>query len=374
MRRAGPWPELAEGRVVHLVGRVTDQVFGFLGPATSALADSGVEQSVVLLDDLRFRHLLPRFHDSVELVLVPVARNPYRHWRELRKAFRDVLDAGVLKAVHLHGLLPCLVGASVARSSHAAAPLYFSPHGSKSLRPSMKKLGSALLWLLDTLFGGSAQRSIANIAAEARTLSGMTRQTVQLVESPVADAFFRARRNEARHPLIVTGNRIDNPRSAELFAQLAVLLGGETFRLSFNWIGTTDPGSMVRLKAANVGVFDVTNDHERATRLAAGWVYLAPGGTRGFPLFLVEAMAVGLPCVAIDTDTHRDVIKHGETGYLFRTETEVLHCIAELIDAQALRVRIGQAAREQAQQRFSEVRFRDSLFAAYGLPTPESTP
>jgi len=369
MRRAGPWPDMAASRVVHLVGRVTDQVFSFLGPATSALADSGVEQSVVLLDDLRFRHLLPRFHDSVELVLIPVERNPLRHWRQLRKAFRDVLEGGPLKAVHLHGLLPCLMGASFARSSHLAAPLYFSLHGSKSLRPPTN-LAHSILRVLRTLFGTSNQRGIANIPAETRTLSAMTRQAVELVESPVADVFFRVKRNEARYPLIVTGNRIDNPRSAELFAQLAVLLGGETLRLSFNWIGTADAGSMVRLKAANVGVFDVTNDQQRAARLAAGWVYLAPGGTRGFPLFLVEAMAVGLPCVAVDTDNHRDVIRHGETGFLCRTETEILHCIAQLIDVRALRMRIGQAAREEAQHRFSGMTFRDSLFAAYGMEAP----
>jgi glycosyltransferase involved in cell wall biosynthesis len=352
---------------VHLVGCVTDDVFGFLGPATAALAQSGVEQTVVLIDDLRFRRVLPRFHDSVELVLTPAVRNPFRRWWLSLAACREVLHAGPLKAMHLHGIVPCLIGASAARSLGAGVPLYYSPHGSKSLGP-LTALERPLLWAIRTLFGRATQRAIANAATEARTLTAMSRQSVELVESPVPDTFFGVKRNEARHPLVVTGSRMHSPRSAELYAQLAVLLGGETLRLSFNWIGAADPGSMVRLKAANVGVFDVVSDSERASRLAAGWVYLAPGGLRGFPSCLVEAMSVGLPCVALDTPFNRDVIRHGETGLLCRSEQEILACIAQLLDERALRMALGRAARNEARLRFSEAKFRDSLFAAYDLP------
>ncbi len=34
--------------MVHLVGRLTDEVFSFLGPATEALAGSGLAQTVVM--------------------------------------------------------------------------------------------------------------------------------------------------------------------------------------------------------------------------------------------------------------------------------------------------------------------------------------
>jgi glycosyltransferase involved in cell wall biosynthesis len=365
MRRAEPWSDRAVGRVVHLVGRVTDEVFSFLGPATQALAESGVQQTVVLVDDLRFRHLLPRFHDSVELVLTPAARNPVRRWQWALEAFREVLRAGPTKVVQLHGLLPCLIGAWVARRSGIEVALHYSPHGSTSRGP-LASAGTLLRWIA---WPGVPQRpALATLAAEGQAEATPPRHPVDLVESPVSAEFFAAARNEARRPLVVTGNHINNPRSAELFAQLAVLLGGEDLGLGFNWVGTVDHGSMVRLKAAQVGVFQARTASERASRLAAGWVYLAPGGTSGFPSLLVEAMAVGLPCVAVDTPYHRDVIRHGETGYLCRTEQEIVHCIAQLIDSQELRLQIGQAAREEAQQRFGETTFRDSLFAAYDLP------
>ena len=81
----------------------------------------------------------------------------------------------------------------------------------------------------------------------------------------------------------------------------------------------------------------------------------------------------GLPCVALDTPYHRGVITHGETGFLCRDEHAIVQCIAELIDSPLLRRRIGQAAREEARERFSALKFRDALFAAYELPIKTMT-
>lgn len=351
-------------RVIHLVGSMTDEVFSFVGPATAALSAAGVEQTVVLVDEVQSHHLLPRFHDSVQLVLTPGDGGRLRRWQRSLEAFHLVLRSTKIRALHLHGFLPCLFGLALVRQASIAAPVYYSPHGSRALGP-LWLVANMLLWTLQRLAGSRGHHSITNVAVEASRLPALTQHDVDLVESPVGSPFFEVARNESRHPLVVTGSRADNPRGAELYAQLAVLLGGDALRLSFNWIGRADAVSAQRLKAANVGVYDVITDNERASRLATGWIYLAPGGTRGFPLFLAEAMAVGLPCVAMDSDYHRDVIRHGETGFLCRNDAELMSCIAQLIDSPALRERIGQAARAEALQRFGEVRFRESLMAAY---------
>jgi glycosyltransferase involved in cell wall biosynthesis len=85
------------------------------------------------------------------------------------------------------------------------------------------------------------------------------------------------------------------------------------------------------------------------------------------PLFLVEALAAGMPVVALDAPHHRELLQDGETGFLCTTEEDLLDCIARLIDAPALRQRMGLRAREQAAARFSEEQFRDSLLKVYAL-------
>src|SRR6185503_9063605 len=121
---------------------------------------------------------------------------------------------------------------------------------------------------------------------------------------------------------------------------------------AFNWIGPVNSVSSARLQAANVGLHEAPDDAERASRLSSGWLYVALGGNRGFPLCLAEAMAAGLPCVAIDSPFHRDIVRHGETGYLCRSQTEIIDRIAQLIDTPPLRQRMGRAARTIARERF----------------------
>ena len=360
MRREPEPSALRAGRVVHVVGALTDEVASFLGPATLALARSGVEQAVVMLDQQRHRHHVVKIDEAAELVLAPWVRSPLARWRAMLDACRTAFAAAPVRAVHLHGLLPCIGGARAARAAGVRAPVFFSPHGSLG---TSRVLGALALSLARPLLGASGSSAIVNVRHE--TLAFERWKSVDLVESPVAEALFEVERNEARHPLMVTGGRSQGVRGAERFTQLAVLLDGEALRIAFNWIGSVDPVSRLRLTAANVGIFEPAGDAECASRLSAGWVYLAPGATRGFPMFLVEAMAAGLPCVALDCAAHRDVIVDGESGFLCASEHAMIQSIATLIDNPALRLRMGRAARAQARLRFGASDFQLRLLAAY---------
>lgn len=367
LRRDSRWSNSDGGRVVHVVGCITDEVYSFLGPATHALARSGLDQTVVMVDDVRYRHHLVDLHERAELVLSPSLRNPLRQWREVLKALRQTLASAPTRAVHLHGLVPCLVGAWVVRTAGHRAAIFYSPHGSRAMG-RFKWIGAPLLWLFKPLLQPGRSTAIVNVPQERPAFDKW--KSVDVIESPASEVFLDIERHEARHPLVVTGGREPNPRNAELLAQLAVLLTDDVLRIGFNWIGSVDAVSRQRLNAAGVGVFDVTSDAERAQRLASGWIYVAPGGTRGFPVFLVEAMAAGLPCVALDTPQHRAVIRDGETGFLCESERDLIGCIATLVDSAALRARIGQAARKEARERFGEGRFSTRLLAAYALDSP----
>ena len=101
--------------------------------------------------------------------------------------------------------------------------------------------------------------------------------------------------------------------------------------------------------------------------VSSGWLYVAHGRARGFPLHLAEAMAAGLPCVAIDSPMHRSLLRHGDTGLLCSDGEDMLRQVARLVDDRDLRAAMGRAARREAEQRFVQARFRDELLAAYDV-------
>jgi hypothetical protein len=252
-------------------------------------------------------------------------------------------------------------------------PVLYSPYGG-GVRVKLQPLAMLAHLLGRTGRGSATARAIAHGPAEADWLERQGQEPLAVVEGPVDRAYFDAVQHAARQPLIVSASRAGDVRGAEAFDQLAVLLGGDALGLGFNWLGPVDAVSAARLKAAGVGVFDATQHTERAIRLAAAWIFVGVAGKTGFPLCLAEAMATGLPCVALDTPAYRGLVRHGETGYLCRSQAEVIDRIALLADTATLRERMGRAGRAVARERFARARFEHTLFAAYDAVAPTAVP
>lgn len=77
-----------------------------------------------------------------------------------------------------------------------------------------------------------------------------------------------------------------------------------------------------------------------------------PSFTEGSPNVIKEALASGLPVVASRVGGIPDLVRHGETGFLFEAGNveELRECIATLAANEALRIRMGRAAREFVMQ------------------------
>jgi len=62
----------------------------------------------------------------------------------------------------------------------------------------------------------------------------------------------------------------------------------------------------------------------------------------------IEYGARGIPVIASDCEAYRDVIEHGVSGFLVRYEHEWLKYMSELAGDDALRAKMGEAARAMA--------------------------
>ena len=105
-------------------------------------------------------------------------------------------------------------------------------------------------------------------------------------------------------------------------------------------------------------------------------VFLYGSVYEGFGRVLVEAGAAGLPVVATATAGARDIVEQGRTGFLVPIEdaSALARRASELLADQALRRKMGAAAREIIPVKFSPEKMFDEIVsqwretAADGMP------
>ncbi len=131
----------------------------------------------------------------------------------------------------------------------------------------------------------------------------------------------------------------------------AVLVGsdsGDAWRS--RWRNDTPPGLRERVVFAGAVDDDTLAAHYRAADL-----FVAPSRYESFGLMFAEAMAWGLPVVALRAPGALDLVVDGETGLLTPPEDvpALAAALTRLLDDPALRLRLGAAARERAVARYS---------------------
>jgi glycosyltransferase involved in cell wall biosynthesis len=120
-----------------------------------------------------------------------------------------------------------------------------------------------------------------------------------------------------------------------------------------------------------VGVFDSVDG-----LLAAADLFISSSPEEGPSLALLEAMAAGLPTVAADTSGNREIVTNERDGLLVPAEDSgaLGAAISRLWDNPELAARLGAAARDRVEARFSLARMGDAhlkLFETLILSSPK---
>ena len=92
----------------------------------------------------------------------------------------------------------------------------------------------------------------------------------------------------------------------------------------------------------------------------------------GTPNVLLEAMASGLPVVATRVGGVPEIVRHGQTGFLYEPDDleGIAAALAELVKNSVLRSKMGQCARAYVEQNHSRERLPAYLSGLYQLALP----
>ncbi|MEM2238577.1 MAG: glycosyltransferase family 4 protein [Candidatus Caldarchaeum sp.] len=153
-----------------------------------------------------------------------------------------------------------------------------------------------------------------------------------------AIAHMREKRRTAPKLLIV-GDGVERPRLEKLANELGI--------------------------AENVEFLGHRYDVENYVKNAS--VVLVPSRYEPFGMPAAEAAAAGKPVVASSAGGLKEIVENGVTGFLFKTDdhTDLAEKVGKLLDDFSLRMRMGQAARERAFEKFTPEAVASQMLKVY---------
>jgi len=190
---------------------------------------------------------------------------------------------------------------------------------------------------------------------------------------PTSDARDRVRRHlgvSCDTPLLFYAGRLGNEKQPDfLLRSVAYLRKTHDFHLALAGGGPME--RELHSLAAQLGIADRVIfcgwiPHEQiADYYAAADVFVFPSTGDAMGMVLVEAMSLGVPCVAVDKFGPRELVIDGVTGLLVPfSEQAFAGAVGHLLDNPPLCRRMGQAARQRARDFAPDV-VADKLCGVY---------
>ena len=175
-------------------------------------------------------------------------------------------------------------------------------------------------------------------------------------------------------PLVVLASRMLWDKGIKEFVDAANILKLNGIEVRFALVGDTDsanPSGISRGQLerwAKSGVVEWWGWCEDMIEvLAKAHIVCLPSYREGVPKALIEAAACGRPIVTTDTPGCREIVRHGENGFLVpvRDSKALAVAIQKLIENPALRIKMGKRGRDIAVTEFSDEKVIRATLAVY---------
>jgi len=278
-----------------------------------------------------------------------------------------------IDVVHSHGLLVNILSrvASYLAGTHVSISTAHIPLNLKSGRQAQnvfEKMMIPYYLILDNLTSLFNDKIIAVSHAVRNDLieQGVNPEKIEVVQNGI-DVNFTGEHNCKRerrfenngNPIVGTITRLSPQKDLETLLKAAALVIKGVPNAKFLVIGDGEEREKLQSLAENLGLHDSVaflgyRDDARAL-LKTFDIFALSSLWEGLPIVVLEAMEAGKPVVATAVDGVREVVEHGKTGLLVKTERPDLMAdsVIKLINDPDLANRMGQRGRGRIKRFFS---------------------
>jgi glycosyltransferase involved in cell wall biosynthesis len=372
-------PRSSRAVKVLLMCAVDFTAWHFLRPLAKALLDAGYDVTIACSAG---KYVAQLEAEGLKVVINPIARsmNPVPHLAELVRTYR-LLRRSRFDVVHVHTPIAALVGrvaawaAGVPVKIYTAHGFYFHegmPPGKRRFHVMLEKLGARFGDFIMTVSGEDEKTAIAlgicrpdrietiyngvdverfaphHFTAQAR--EELRRRLGIAAEAQVIGFVGRLVREKGIIELVQALGQL-----APRFSKLRLLIVGDVLESDYD-AGKEEFIAQARQlgvleRIAFAGMVDDTRPY-----LAAMDIFCLPSYREGMPVSLLEAMAMGLACVATNIRGCREEIVDGVSGRLVapRDARALAEAFASLLENQQAARAMGEAARRRVLDKFDE--------------------
>jgi glycosyltransferase involved in cell wall biosynthesis len=289
----------------------------------------------------------------------PGMRSRISPWNDLKCCCKILKIAAALKpgVIHAHstkaGMIARIVGVLL------NTPVIYTVHG-WGFGPGRKRLQSIPVWLVECLLARIGNSFFVFVSRSdqhaGRLLLGIPEEKGRLIYNGMKDPGLRADPGATQRIVMTArvGHQKDHDLLLRAIAGMAVpvhllLVGAGTDAPEFvRQVQSYVQGTQHRLECLGPR-------HDIPEILANAGIFVLTSRYEGLPMSIIEAMSAGLPIVATDVGGVRELVTHGDNGFLVRPGSvdDVRDALTQLCSAE-LRSKFGAASRKRYEEQFRE--------------------
>ena len=336
-------------KVLHIVEAFGGGVFTFLVDLINQTCD---EYEIILACSIRPQtpqNYQSYFNHQVKIVHLQNAGREVRISQDIKfyQEIKQLVSTYQPDIIHLHSSKAGFLGRLAINDKHIK--VIYNPHGYSFLKEDEKWLKKQLYKQLEKVASLKCGDIVGVSQGEYEEALKLSKKRVHHINNGIniKSLPVLTQRSRTYQCKVCTIGRISYQKNPKLFNEVA-----ETFPyLQFTWIG--DGELRDELMAPNIEITGWLEKDDVLEKLNQADIFLLTSLWEGLPIALLEAMYYQKICIVTNVIGNRDVIKHGENGFIASDSKGFVDVMNQILQQKIDIKQIKEAAKQDIETQYN---------------------